>query len=252
MQIKANFHFHTGDDPFDVVDYSTEQGIDHVANSGFNALALTAHRSVLWTPNLASYAASKDVLLISGIELNVGDANSIYGRHVVVLNADKRAENIITFEDLRAYKRDKPDIFILAVHPYFYGGFSLKEYLEKHIDLFDAIEISWFYSKFFNRNKRAIRLAKKYKKPLIATSDTHFFRKNHLERGYVIVEALENTSEAIFSAILKGDYKNVSRPGTFWGDMVFLQGKFFLRDYFKKRSLRKEWRAQRKRAFSNK
>ena len=42
------------------------------------------------------------------------------------------------------------------------------------IDVFDAIEYSCFYVKLINKNKKAVKIAKKYKKALIGTSDAHY------------------------------------------------------------------------------
>ena len=101
--------------------------------------------------------------------------------------------------------------------------------LEKYIRLFDAIEHSWFYSRWFNRNKKAVRAAKKYSLPLVATSDTHFF--NFMDENYTIIDAEEFTVPAILDALRAKRFQNLTSPRKFWRDMVILQGGYLLRNF---------------------
>lgn len=238
MEFKVNLHFHTKEDPNDYVEYSLKEGIDHAEELGFNALAVTCHRHYAWNEEIAKYAESKGILLIPGAELSVDEDPLKRGKHVVLLNGDEDSAHIETFEELKEYKKMHPDILIMAAHPYFYGNFSLGNFLEKYIELFDVIEHSWFYSKMFNRNKKAIEMAEKYEKPLVTTSDTHFLKDNHMNRNYAVVEAEEKSVSAILDAIKEGRFKNVTQPSSFWKHMVFDQGGYFLKHYFKKKEMR--------------
>jgi len=229
MKIKTNLHFHTGDDPADHISYSTKEGIDKAVSLGFGALAITCHQKCAWTPEYAEYAKSKGLLFISGIEIYVGETREESKRHVLILNAVKEAENVRTIDELIAYKKEHPEAFIMAPHPYFYGGFSLKELLEKYIYLFDAVEQSWFYSRWFNRNVKGKATADKYKLPFVSTSDAHFF--DFLDKNYCTVEANEATPEAIFAAIRAGKFENTTSRRNFWRDMVRTQGGFSLKTY---------------------
>lgn len=224
MHIKTNFHFHTSDDPRDVVEYTLEEGIDRAASYGFGALAVTCHQKFTWTQGAAAYAQKRGILLMPGIEVNVNEFRQAKGKHVLILNAAKEAESVRTFEELAEYKRAHPESFIIAPHPYFYGNFSLHEFLEKYIHLFDAIEHSWFYSRFFNRNKKGCAIAEKHSLPFVATSDTHFF--DFLNTDYAIIDAEEKTPEAIFWALRKKKFSNVSAQKSFFKDMVWKEGKF--------------------------
>jgi predicted metal-dependent phosphoesterase TrpH len=234
MKIKTNFHFHTADDPADPVAYSTKEGIDKAVLLGFGALAITCHQKFAWTEEYAEYAKQKGLLLISGIEIYIGETRADSKPHVLILNATKGAEKVRTFNELSQYKKEHPEAFIVAPHPYFYGNFCLKKKLEKYIDLFDAIEQSWYYSRRFDRNPRGRAIAKKYKLPFISTSDTHFF--DFFDTNYCTVDAENATSEAIFSAIRAGKFENTTSPRDFWGDMVWTQGKFFARTFFWRKS----------------
>jgi len=215
MYIKTNLHFHTKDDPRDNISYSTIEGIDKAAALGFKALALTCHTKYTWTPEYAAYAEKRDITLIPGIESSIGETEED-GRHVVLLNCTPEAEKVRTFQDLEQYKKAYPQVFILAPHPYFPNigkPFSLMKYTDKYAHLFDAIEHSWFYSKYYNKNPLAAEAAKRHSIPLVSTSDTHFM--NFFDTDYCVIEAEDRTPAAIFSALRAGKFKNVTRPKRF-------------------------------------
>lgn len=229
MQIKTNFHFHTSDDPRDPVAYTIEQGIDRAASHGFGALAVTCHQKFAWTEGAAEYAENRGILLIPGIELYVDEVRGTWGRHVLIINAKREAESVRTFTELAEYKSTHPESFVIAPHPYFYGNFSLHEFLEKHIQLFDAIEHSWFYSRFFNRNTKGREISEKYDLPFVATSDTHFF--DFLNADYAVIDAREKTPEALFDALREKKYSNVTAQKNFLKDMLWQEGKFVIKRY---------------------
>ncbi len=204
MRLKTNLHFHTGDDPHDKISYSFYEGIDAAERNGFEVIALTCHRKFVWKKEYEAYAARKNILLIPGIEQNIEK------KHVVILNADQSAETLSTWNELTAWKMAHRESFVLAPHPYFYGNFSLKDNLEQNINLFDAIELSWFYSRFFNRNKMAEVVAKRYGKPFIATSDTHDLK--FLDSSYAIVEAKAKTIPSIFESMRQNNFENFTFP----------------------------------------
>ncbi|MDO8571157.1 MAG: PHP-associated domain-containing protein [bacterium] len=214
MNLKTNLHFHCKEDPSDHIDYTFEEGMDRAAELGFEVMALTLHNAFGYTASRAQYAASKNILLIPGIE------KTIEGKHVVILNCDKDSEMVNTFAELRTYREKHPDVFILAPHPY-YPLFSLQEELEKNIDLFDAIEQSWYYSKSIDGNKKAQDSARKHRLPFIATSDTHTLK--FMNRSYAIIDAGEKTVSESLTAIKKNMFKNSSKPSSFIRDMLITQ-----------------------------
>lgn len=213
MLLKTNLHFHSSEDPLDgpYISYSFKEAIDRAAELGFQVLAITHHNGYGYTPKLAGYAQSKNILLIPGIE------QTVCGKHVIMLNITKEAENIENFEDLARYRAAHPECLIMAPHPYYYGNYSLKGYLDKHHDLFDAVEQSWFYNKIMNRNPEAKGAAEKYNLPFIATSDTH--KLKYLNNSYALIEASELSPAAVFAAIRARKFKNESVPALFWRDM---------------------------------
>jgi predicted metal-dependent phosphoesterase TrpH len=231
MLLKANLHFHTGDDPNDYVAYSTKEGIDWAAALGFKVLALTCHNKVALTPEYAVYADERGITLLSGIECGIGETAG-EGRHVVLLNCDRDAESIRTFRDLEQYKKEHLDVFVLAPHPYYPhlgSTISLMEYTDRYAHLFDAVEHSWFYSKHFNKNKPAIEAAKRHSLPIVATSDTHFM--DFLDTDYCIVEADTRTPNAIFDSLRAGSFRNVTRPKRFVSELVIPFGMHEFKNY---------------------
>ena len=214
MKLKCNIHFHTADDPQDrFITYTFAEGIMKAAELGFEVIALTCHNKFINLPTYHNLALKHNILLIAGVE------KTIEGRHVVILNPDETIKNVSNFDDLITYKNSRPEIFILAPHPFFYGNYSLKEKLESHINLFDAIEYSWFYSKWLNRNKDAEKAAQKHNLPLIATSDTHDLWC--LDKSYAVIDIKEKTMTAVFDALRKGEFQNITSPCKFWRDMFW-------------------------------
>ncbi len=218
MILKANLHFHTKED-YIGVDYDLYKYIDFAKEKGFDVLAYTPHIKFLFKKEYTEYAANKGILLIPGAEIKIKK------KDIVVLNCGKEIENVKSFQELVDYKNKNPHIFILAPHPFVFGLKNLRGHLLKHIDLFDAIEMSVYSNKILNFNKKAEKTAQKYGKPLIATSDTHFLPD--IERGYALIEVEaptlrpesvggrgsdrsvgKKTIRAVFSAVKKGNFRN--------------------------------------------
>ncbi len=98
----------------------------------------------------------------------------------------------------------------MAPHPFYPTNVALKKSLYENIDLFDAIEMSWFWTQKTDFNRKAKEAALKYNKPYLATSDTHSLK--YLDRAYALVDAKEKETEAILEAIKNGKFKNFSLP----------------------------------------
>ncbi len=205
LLLKTNLHFHSGEDSRDFIPYSIYQGIDFAKKEGFDAIALTCHRKFIFKEKFGRYAKQKGIVLIPGIELSLSR-----WKHVVVLNCRQDIENVSTIEALRDYKKMHPNIFILAPHPFFPGHLCLRGALEKNIDLFDAIEFSWFWNANNDFNRKAKIVAEKYDKPYISTSDTHFLK--YLNKAYAIIESQDNRIESILQSVKDKKFKNFSEP----------------------------------------
>lgn len=198
---------HAKGDPEDTfISHTPEQLIDHAASLSFDVLAISCHGKVLYSKQLASYARKKGILLIPGAEAWVEE------KHVLIYNiTQEELEKIKTFDDLRSLKRKK-DILVIAPHPFYPMASCLHEKLTENIDVFDAIEISHLYQAFMNFNKKAIKVAKQYKKPLVALSDTHMLWM--FGDNYTLVNAKKNV-KSYFSAIRKGKVTPVHSPTPF-------------------------------------
>lgn len=207
MIINALLHLHASDDPKDYISYSFETALKEAQKQGINAVALTCHNAFVSKDTYQKIADKYGILFISGVE------KVIEKRDVIVLNADESIQNVHTFEALRVYKQIHPNCFIIAPHPYFPGGYSLKKKLEEYKDCFDAIELSWFHSKHFNYNKKAQLFAEQHSLPYIATPDAHNIK--YLCSGYVSVDSFEFSEVALFDAIKKQKYKNIYKPTPF-------------------------------------
>jgi predicted metal-dependent phosphoesterase TrpH len=164
-RLRAELHAHCADDPADGLSFSPEMLIDAVAADGVDVLALTCHGRLVHTGRLARYADERGVLLVPGIE------QYVEGRHVLILNPCSAHVEARDFEALRA-ARGRGEA-IIAPHPYYPSPTSLGNRLERHIDLFDAIEYCAFYSGFFGFNRRAVRVARRHGLPLVGTLDVH-------------------------------------------------------------------------------
>ena len=83
-------------------------------------------------------------------------------------------EGLRTFDDVRQLRSRRAEtLFTIAPHPLYLLGGSIGKRLLDQIDCFDAIELCHFHKGFFNPNRRAMKVAEKFGKPLVATSDAH-------------------------------------------------------------------------------
>jgi len=167
--IKIDLHIHTLDDPKDAVDFSAHQLLERARSFGFRVLAITLHDAVFVRAEVFADAAAMGILLIPAAEVR------LLGADVIVLNvtAEEIAE-LKNFDDLRRLRaRRGNSIFTVAPHPFYIFGGSIGSRLLAEIDCFDAIEFCHFHFGLFNPNRRAKRVATRFGKPMIATSDAH-------------------------------------------------------------------------------
>ena len=143
---------------------------------------------------------------MSGAELD------LEGKHTLVYNiSNQQIKEIKTFQDLKKLKAQHPEIFVIAPHPFHYFPNCLKKNIVKHLDLFDVWEYSFFYTKYFNPNRKTQRLAKKHNKLLVGNSDVHFI--HDLGKTYTLIDSIQKKEE-VFAAIKAGKIKVKSKPLT--------------------------------------
>src|SRR5262249_4687072 len=205
--IKLDLHIHTLDDPKDAVDYSAHQLLERARALGFRVLAITLHDAVFDRPEVFADAAAMGILLIPAAEMR------LHGADVIVLNvsAEEMAQ-LKSFDDLRQLRaRRGNSVFTIAPHPFYMFGGSIGSRLLQEIDCFDAIEFCHFHVGLFNPNRRAKKVASRFGKPLIATSDAH--RLHAFGRHYtsiLIPSAL--TIENVFPTLRSGPLQLTSPP----------------------------------------
>jgi hypothetical protein len=205
--IKVDLHIHTLDDPKDAVDYSAHQLLERASALGFGVLAITLHDAVFNRKEVFADAAAMGILLIPAAEMR------LCGADVIVLNVSaEEAVGLKNFHDLRQLRARRGDsLFTIAAHPFYVFGGSIGRRLLEEIDCFDAIEICHFHKGLFNPNRRATRVARRFGKPLIATSDAH--RLHAFGRHYTsIPRPAKLTIENVFSALRVGRIRLTSPP----------------------------------------
>lgn len=194
VMLKVELHTHTSDDPIDCIPHSPEALIDRAAALGYDALAITLHERQHPIDRLQSYAADRGITLIPGVE------RTIEGRHVLLLDFQRGAEGVCSFDELARLKRTEPGL-VVAPHPFFPTSTCLARDLERRPDLFDAVEINAMFTASLDFNRRARAWARDHGKPLVGNGDVHDLRQ--LGTTYSLVDA-EPTADAICDAIRVG------------------------------------------------
>jgi predicted metal-dependent phosphoesterase TrpH len=200
--LKVELHAHTGDDPVDRIPYSTRDLIDRAAALGYDALAITLHDRQLDLHPYQAYAADRGLVLIPGIE------RTIAGRHVLLLNFSRASEEVATFADLARLKARESGL-VVAPHPFFPGRTALRGQLDRHADLFDAVEWNAMFMTGVNFNRRAERWAAAHGKPMVGNGDVH--RLQQLGTTFSLVDAARNAT-AICDAIAAGRVEVSATP----------------------------------------
>jgi predicted metal-dependent phosphoesterase TrpH len=208
--IKIDLHIHTLDDPKDAIDYSAHQLLERARLLGFRVLAITLHDAVFDRQEVFADAAAMGILLIPAAELR------LCGADVIILNVtSEEIAALKDFDDLRRLRtRRGNSIFTIAPHPFYVLGGSIGSRLLAEIDCFDAIELCHFHTGLFNPNRRAERVASRFGKPLIATSDAH--RLHAFGRHYTSIPTPpELTVESVLNSLRDGPLKLTSPPCSF-------------------------------------
>ena len=207
--ITIDLHIHTLDDPKDVIDYSAHQLLEKARALGFGVLAITLHDAVFNRPEVFVDAAAMGILLIPAAEMR------IEGADIILLNiSSEEAAGLKSFADVRALRaRRGKSLFTIAPHPFYVLGGSIGWRLLAEEDCFDAIELCHFHKGPLNPNRRAARVARRFHKPLIATSDAH--RLHAFGRHYTrMPRPAELTCDSFFEALRKGPLDLTSPPCT--------------------------------------
>jgi predicted metal-dependent phosphoesterase TrpH len=125
-----------------------------------------------------------------------------------LINFPAAAEQVRTFEELVALK-SRCNGLVVAPHPFFPAPSCLGRLLDRYVNLFDAVEWSYFWTRLADFNTRAARWARRNGKPLVGNSDLHDLRQ--LGRTYSEVAA-EPDPDAICEAIRAGRVALTTSP----------------------------------------
>ena len=101
---------------------------------------------------------------------------------------------------------------MIAPHPYFPVPICLRQELDRHPDLFDAVEVHGLYSRHVDFNTRAVAWARAHGKPLVGNGDIH--RLSQLGTTWSRVDA-EPNPDAICAAIKAGCVEVRTEPVSF-------------------------------------
>jgi len=200
--LKVELHTHTADDPVDRIPYTTTDLIDRAADLGFDALAITLHERQLDLDRFRSHAAERGIVLIPGVE------RTIAGKHVLLLNFERGADEVRSFDDLARLKRRGAGL-VVAPHPFFPAPVCLWRDLDRHADLFDAVEYNAMFTRQLNFNTLAERWAARHGRPMVGNGDVHRLRQ--LGTTYSLVDAPRDPA-AICAAIAAGRVRVERRP----------------------------------------
>lgn len=217
--LKVELHTHTCDDPVDTIPYTVPDLIDRAAALGYQAIAVTLHERQLDLGPFGSYALERGVTLIAGVE------RTIEGRHVLLLNFRRGAADVCTFADLARLRR-REDGLVVAPHPFFPASTCVGRDLDRHADLFDAVERNAMFTASIDFNRRGEAWAARHGKPVVGNGDVH--RLWQLGTTYSVVNA-EPDPDAICAAIAAGRVRVESRPLT-WREVVRAIGPLLVGD----------------------
>jgi len=220
VRLKCDLHTHVAGDRWkDHVApeiLSPVDFIDGASSMGFDVLSLTYHDFLYHDPDVWAYAKERGVVLVPGIE------RSFDRRHVLLYNCP-HAESIKSLGALRHYRDLFPRCLVIAPHPFYRGQVCLGRMLVRNIDCFDAIEYCHFYTRLFNPNRTAVRVARKFSLPMVGCSDAH--RMEDFAGTYSYVYARERSVEAVTEAVKAGRVECVTTPlplGRFFREILWI------------------------------
>lgn len=199
---RVELHSHCQGDPVDAyIGHTIFEHIDRAREVGLDAIAVTWHRKICTDAEAFAYARTRNLLLIPGMEADVEH------KHLVVLNvAEGDLPGTPTWDEVRALRARKPEVFVLAPHPFYPHPSCLGRMINDHVDCIDAVEwcmihVGWLPARV-SPNLRAARWAQHHGKPLVACSDAHVLAAIGKNASTVEAEAL--TPEALFAGIRAG------------------------------------------------
>lgn len=198
--LKCCFHAHTREEN----PYAPSELIEYAKLHGYDVLAVTEHDEIYFTDEMRREAEKHDLLLLPGIEASVGE-----GAHVLLVNTTSFPSCRMDMQDIRSWlygEADREKVLVIAPHPFYPRKICLREQLIEYIDIFDAIEFSYFRFRFLDGpNRKAVGVAKQYDKPVVGTGDVH--RLWHLEPTYSMLRGAKEP-DAVVQAVKRSGFND--------------------------------------------
>jgi predicted metal-dependent phosphoesterase TrpH len=220
---RIELHSHCQGDPVDTyLHHNLFQHIDRAKEVGLDAIAVTWHRGICDHPEAFAYARDRGILLIPGMEADMESQH-----HLVILNLAKGdLPGTPSWAQLRSLRARKPEVFVMAPHPFYPHPTCLGREMNEHIDCIDAVEwcalhVNWLPGRV-NPNLRAARWARQHGKTLIACSDAHTLTA--IGTNASTVEADELSIGAILDGVRAG-HVTFHRRSLDLGPLLYATGK---------------------------
>ena len=196
--MKFDLHTHCNQDPCDTwITYSVNDLVDKAASLRYTHVAITCHDHVVDITPYTAYAQDKGVTLIQGCE------RTIDGAHVLLYECSwDDIKHVDTLDKLRVYRKQYPGRVIIAAHPFYPGKSCIGNKIYEYQDCFDAVEHCFFYTKWFNLNKKAAEFSKRTGIPLVANGDIHdlsLMGRNYTESARSPLEAIKQRTVTVKS-----------------------------------------------------
>ncbi len=224
--LKSDLHIHTKSLVSWEGSITPRELIDKAAKLKFDVLCISEHatldrffRKTKFFDALRTYRRYKDYAKKKGILLLPGFEAHIEGKEVLFVDCLEDIKKYMTFESLYDLK---DNCFIIAPHPFLSKDCCLRDKLVEHIKLFDAVEHTSSYLRWFNSNLKTEEVVKKYNKPFIANSDSHWWFQ--FGRNYSLIDADKNKDDFL-EAIRKNKIKRVVDPLKF-REALFFAARF--------------------------
>lgn len=216
--LKCCFHAHTREkNP-----YTPSELIAAAKALDYDVLAITEHDEVYFPDDMRREADRQGILLLPGIEASLEEKRA----HVLFVNTPSFPSCRMDMRDLRAWwygEADRERVLSVAPHPFYPGRQCLNGRLRPNIDMFDAVEFSYFNARLSDSflsypNRKAVHIAREHDKALVGTGDVH--RLWHLGTTHSMVRS-EREPDAIVGAIKESGFDDcrIEDSGVYHGGM---------------------------------
>ena len=200
--LKVELHAHTADDPVDR--HPAHQPRADRSSGGARLRCARDHPA----RTAARFAAAAFPMRPSAASCSSRVSNGPFKAGMSCCSISTRTRSrCSTFDDLARLKKRQRGL-VVAPHPFFPSTSCLWGLLDRHRDLFDAVEYNAMFTASVNFNRAAERWAARHGKPLVGNGDVH--RLHQLGTTYSLVDAVPD-ADAICAAIAEAACRSSGR-----------------------------------------